>query len=654
MLSDAPAVAGLPWELLYDRRRGSFVALSEKTPVVRYLEVPDPPQPLAVNGSLKILVVVSSPTDLPELDVDGEWRRFKDALAPKIADGTVQLDRLPSPTIAALSKWLRGNHVHVLHFIGHGGYDRDIEDGVLFFTDRYSRRSQVAPNVLGPFLHDHDPLRLVVLNACHSARVDSTDPFSGMAQGLVQQDCTAVVAMQFPISDSAAAEFTGDFYGALADGLPVDQAVTSGRKALLADYVDEWATPVLFLRSPDGRVFDAISSPSVPTYRSGSAESEGDALPALTVATGGEAEPKGDGTEDVVPSTPAPPPAEPKGDGTEDVVPSTPAPPPAEQKRTGFGKRFVVVGMIVAALIVAAVGVVRWRSSTEDAQTPQPQTVPTTPSTGTSATSTGAPTVPAPSTINVPGAQAWTDAGLSCEPGLILEIAATGTVLYNGKDPAFAVGPDGSTDPSYREHNVAGLPDANHAALIGRLDQAQPFVVGAFKTYPCAGGGRLLLGINDKGLVSNSGAFIATIVPTTPSTASSTMSTGAPAVPAARTINVPATQNWTETGLSCEPGLILDITATGTVLHDVNHPELPVGPDGSTNPSYHRYNVDELRDSNHAALIGRLDQARPFVVGSSRSYPCAERGRFFLGVNDKGKGVENNSRAFIATITPRR
>jgi hypothetical protein len=44
MLSDAPAIAGLPWELLYDRRRGSFVALSEKTPVVRYLEVPDPPR----------------------------------------------------------------------------------------------------------------------------------------------------------------------------------------------------------------------------------------------------------------------------------------------------------------------------------------------------------------------------------------------------------------------------------------------------------------------------------------------------------------------------------------------------------------------------------------------------------------------------------
>ena len=39
-LTDAPSIAGLPWELLYDRRGNSFIAQSERTPVVRYLEVP--------------------------------------------------------------------------------------------------------------------------------------------------------------------------------------------------------------------------------------------------------------------------------------------------------------------------------------------------------------------------------------------------------------------------------------------------------------------------------------------------------------------------------------------------------------------------------------------------------------------------------------
>ncbi len=257
-LTDAPSIAGLPWELLYDRRGNSFIAQSERTPVVRYLEVPQPPRPLTVDGALRILVVISSPTDLPELDVEAEWRRVQDALANKVDEGTVKIDRLPAPTVQALSAWLRQNDVHILHFIGHGDYDDRIQDGVVYFQDRYGRSTKVSPTVLGPYLRDHDPLRLVLLNACQSARVDSTDPFSGMAQGLVQQDCTAVVAMQFPISDGAATTFTGEFYGALADGFPVDQAATSARKALIAEYAAEWATPVLFLRSPDGRVFDHI------------------------------------------------------------------------------------------------------------------------------------------------------------------------------------------------------------------------------------------------------------------------------------------------------------------------------------------------------------------------------------------------------------
>ena len=112
--------------------------------------------------------------------------------------------------------------------------------------------------MLGPYLRDHDPLRMVVLNACRSARTDAVDPFGGIAQGLVQQDATAVVAMQFPISDRAAVTFTGEFYGALVDGLPVDQAVSSARKALQAEFRDEWATPVLFLRSPDGNIFENV------------------------------------------------------------------------------------------------------------------------------------------------------------------------------------------------------------------------------------------------------------------------------------------------------------------------------------------------------------------------------------------------------------
>jgi hypothetical protein len=94
--------------------------------------------------------------------------------------------------------------------------------------------------------------------------VGQDDPFAGMAQGLVRQNSSAVIAMQFPITDQAAVTFTGEFYGAVADEYPVDQAVTYARKALFASYGAEWATPTLFMQAHDGKVFDTIVPESVP------------------------------------------------------------------------------------------------------------------------------------------------------------------------------------------------------------------------------------------------------------------------------------------------------------------------------------------------------------------------------------------------------
>ncbi|HET9997118.1 MAG TPA: CHAT domain-containing protein [Nocardioides sp.] len=257
-LNDAGAIAGLPWELLYDARSNTFLAQSERTPLVRFLDVPQVARPMAVDGPLRVLAIISSPIDLDELDVEAEWVRIQEALEPRTSTGLVTLDRLPSATLSELGTWLRRSETHVVHFIGHGDFDPGLREGVIYFQDQTGRRSAVTSSTLGPYLRDHDPLRMVVLNACRSARTDSTDPFGGMAQGLVQQDSTAVVAMQFPISDRAAVKFTGEFYGALVDGQPVDQAVSSARKSLLDGFQDEWATPVLFMRSPDGHIFENV------------------------------------------------------------------------------------------------------------------------------------------------------------------------------------------------------------------------------------------------------------------------------------------------------------------------------------------------------------------------------------------------------------
>jgi hypothetical protein len=114
-------------------------------------------------------------------------------------------------------------------------------------------------------LHGYRPLRLALLNACEGARGSATDPFAGAAQSLVQQGIPAVIAMQFPITDRAAILFAQEFYGAAIGGLPVDAALTEARRSLFAaDHVLEWAVPVLYMRSPNGRLFRIAKPPAAP------------------------------------------------------------------------------------------------------------------------------------------------------------------------------------------------------------------------------------------------------------------------------------------------------------------------------------------------------------------------------------------------------
>ncbi len=119
---------------------------------------------------------------------------------------------------------------------------------------------------------------------------------------------------------------------------------------------------------------------------------------------------------------------------------------------------------------------------------------------------------PAERTVEIPATQAWTDTHVDCQSGKLLELTATGTVLHNKSTSLSAVGPDGDSNPDLRQFNVPGLPNANHAALIGSIDRQQPFfVVGKSATLQCLRTGSLFLGINDIGVTNNSGEFTVTI-----------------------------------------------------------------------------------------------------------------------------------------------
>jgi hypothetical protein len=279
-----PILADLPWEFLYNPSVNRFLALSVQTPLVRYMELPEVIQPVAITPPIRVLVMISSPSDYPTLDVEAEWKRLNESLADLIATGTIAVERLDDATLSALQRRLRRSQYHIFHFIGHGEFDQTLQEGVLLLERDNRRGHRVGSQYLGMLLHDHDSLRLAMLNACEGARSSRQDPFAGSAQSLVQQGIPAVIAMQFEIADDVANTFAHEFYGALADGLPIDAAVTEARKAIFAGgHEIAWATPVLYLRAPDGRIFDV--TPAEKTATGGKAAAPSDPA-TMTEATG--------------------------------------------------------------------------------------------------------------------------------------------------------------------------------------------------------------------------------------------------------------------------------------------------------------------------------------------------------------------------------
>jgi tetratricopeptide (TPR) repeat protein len=250
----------LPWEFLYDAERDRYPALSSNTPLVRYLDLPQPVEPLRVSPPLRVLGMVTSPSGLDPLDVEHEKRLVEEAIRGLREDGLLELTWLEGQTWRHLQRAMRRGPWHIFHFVGHGGFDAATEEGALALSNDAGHMHLLRARSLAELLDDHYPLRLVFLNSCEGARGSESDAFSSTAATLVRRGVPAVVAMQYEITDTAAIEFSRDFYEALADSLPVDAAVTEARAAVSMDSILEWGTPVLYMHSPDGRVFDVLAS----------------------------------------------------------------------------------------------------------------------------------------------------------------------------------------------------------------------------------------------------------------------------------------------------------------------------------------------------------------------------------------------------------
>ena len=297
------ALKQIPWEYLYldllggapDSMRG-FLALDKAVSIVRHEPLPFPhpaltPAPEGLK-ELPLLVATASPQGEDGLDLEEEIGTIEKATTGFDLAGVRILPKiLRDATNQDLGEALRGTHSAVIfHFAGHGSvgvrrddFNRGVPMGegyVMLLADRTSRKKDpMSADDLSRQLKGAGT-RLAVLNACYSGTRNEAYPWSGVASALTANGIPAVLAMQFKVEHLAAEAFSSAFYGARVLGLSLDEAVWSGRVAMLrtssaeleATANVEWGVPVLYSRLPNGALFperikDSGASPAAETFR---------------------------------------------------------------------------------------------------------------------------------------------------------------------------------------------------------------------------------------------------------------------------------------------------------------------------------------------------------------------------------------------------
>lgn len=250
-------LAALPWEMLYDPDAAAY--LCQREPLVRHVSVAKATRALRVTPPLRILGVVSAPRDRARLDVDGEKERLTAALSP--LGSRVSLRWVEGGRWADVQRELVAGSWHVLHFVGHGGFNADQREGVMVLENDQGNSDLVGAERFSDLLTlQVPPLQLVLLNSCAGGQSAADDLFSSTAATLVRTGVSAVVAMQFAVSDPAAKAFAAGFYQAIAHNHSIAEAVRIGRIGIrgTGEETLEWVTPVLYLRGVDAALFDVL------------------------------------------------------------------------------------------------------------------------------------------------------------------------------------------------------------------------------------------------------------------------------------------------------------------------------------------------------------------------------------------------------------
>jgi hypothetical protein len=273
-----PEFAALPWEFLCLPARANLGTIWVGTVPDLVLSrrrsqwIPAQPIQLEQNEKLRIALVVSAPPGLRPV----EYKTVQEALEKLASEQANRVELLPiveSANPEAIDTIL-SKEPHIFHFIGHGRLENESnqEIGQIALVDPdFGEAMWVDADYFSELFTQHRP-GIVMLQACESAVLSSSQAFVGLASRVIQQNIPVVVAMQYEVSNATASRFARRFYQQLAEDDPVDIAAQNGRRAIAHGPTQyrkrDFATPVIFMRVPDGYLFNRPGSKSEQAYDS--------------------------------------------------------------------------------------------------------------------------------------------------------------------------------------------------------------------------------------------------------------------------------------------------------------------------------------------------------------------------------------------------
>jgi hypothetical protein len=246
-------IAEKPWEFAYDSVRDSFLATGE-IHLIRNVLTAVPANVIArQTGPLRILVASAQPVGFGRLSIEQEKSVILRGFQPLIDARSAIVTVVPHATPSLIHGHLQTGNYNIAHFIGHGTFDDEKEEGALIFeNDRGAAYPLGQRSVHEIFCHRG--VSLVFLNACQTGSGGRADFNKGVAQALVAHGLPALVANQYSVLDSSATSFAQHFYWSLAQGAGIGQAAREARIAvnysLMGDPID-WAVPVVYARDPN-------------------------------------------------------------------------------------------------------------------------------------------------------------------------------------------------------------------------------------------------------------------------------------------------------------------------------------------------------------------------------------------------------------------